>query len=579
MSGLQVERLSLAYHPSQPVVRDVSHYFAEGKITGIVGANASGKSTLLRACARLMRPAEGSVVLDGHAIHHVPTREVARRLGLMVQQPHAPEAIRVHDLVRRGRFPHQRFFHASGREDERAVRRALALSEMSVHRDRPVDELSGGQRQRAWIAMVLAQQTDIILFDEPTTYLDLRHRRQILALLNRLNRLEGRTIVAVLHDVNEALELCDEILAMRSGRILAAGDPAAVLSPDVLESTFGVECDRIIGHGSAFLVGTSHAVGTVTADHGSAGAADDIGPRSPVALRSVGVSSGYSGRPVLHEVSLEVPRGAITAIVGPNACGKSTLLRTVAALHPTTSGHIEILGGRLSPPRSRARSVSVLHQEPSVPTGVTVEELVAVGRHPHQRWYARWTAADRRAVSGAMEMANVAELATQPVASLSGGQRRRAFLAMAIAQEAEILLLDEPTTFMDIANQARVLDVVYRLAVGGGRTVVLVLHEIWQAMRYADHIVVMRDGRIVLSGPPEAVAESTAAGEAFGVELHVVTDPLTGKPLLLPAALGAPDEPAPPRDRRRRPAPATKARCSAPQGKEDPYADVGKDTE
>jgi iron complex transport system ATP-binding protein len=212
----------------------------DGAVTAVIGPNGCGKSTLLRALGRLLRPRGGEVLLDGQRIDKLPTREVARVLGMLPQSPVAPEGITVADLVTRGRHPHQAWFRQWSRDDEAVV--ALAMEETGVLdlADRPVDALSGGQRQRAWIAMALAQGTDLLLLDEATTHLDLAHAVDVLDLVDRLND-RGRTVVMVLHDLNLAARYADHLVAMRAGRIVAAGPPREVLTPQLLADVFGLQ--------------------------------------------------------------------------------------------------------------------------------------------------------------------------------------------------------------------------------------------------------------------------------------------------------------------------------------------------
>lgn len=239
---LSARDLSIAYGPGDPVVRDLTLAIPDGRITALVGPNASGKSTLLRALARLLRPRAGSVLLDGSDIHRLPSREVATRLGLLPQAPLAPDGLTVEELVGRGRHPHQRWFQQWSREDEAAVERALTLTGTLPLRQRPVDALSGGQRQRAWIAMALAQETPLLLLDEPTTWLDLAHQVEVLDLLHRLNREEGRTIVLVIHDLNLASRYADHLVAMSAGQVRVVGRPADVVSAAMVQEIFGVAC-------------------------------------------------------------------------------------------------------------------------------------------------------------------------------------------------------------------------------------------------------------------------------------------------------------------------------------------------
>ncbi|GAA3341875.1 ABC transporter ATP-binding protein [Amorphoplanes nipponensis] len=217
----------------------------EGRITAIIGPNACGKSTLLRALSRLLKPSAGEVLLDGRDIHTRPAREVARRLGLLPQSSVAPDGITAAELVARGRFPHQRLIRQWSAEDEAAVVAAMAATGVTELSGELVDTLSGGQRQRVWVAMVLAQQTPIVLLDEPTTFLDIAHQIELLELCVRLNREQGTTMLAVLHDLNQAARYADHLVVMKAGAIVAQGDPRAVLTAELVADVFGLGC-RII---------------------------------------------------------------------------------------------------------------------------------------------------------------------------------------------------------------------------------------------------------------------------------------------------------------------------------------------
>jgi len=234
-----------AGYDGREILHDLSLEIAPGRITAIVGANACGKSTLLRALARLLAPTRGEVLLDGRAIHREPTRALARRLGLLPQSPLAPEGITVADLVGRGRHPHHGPLSRWTREDDAAVAEALAATATADLAERAVDELSGGQRQRAWIAMALAQRTELLLLDEPTTYLDVAHQLEVLDLLTDLNRARGTTVVMVLHDLNLAARYADALVAMVAGRVHAAGPPERVLTEATVREVFGLE-SRVI---------------------------------------------------------------------------------------------------------------------------------------------------------------------------------------------------------------------------------------------------------------------------------------------------------------------------------------------
>ena len=240
-SRLSGRRLTLGYD-DRTVVESLDVDILDGRVSAIIGANACGKSTLLRGLARLLRPRAGEVLLDGAPILDRDQREVARVLGLLPQTPVAPDGITVGDLVSRGRHPHQGWFRQWKASDDAAVAAALEATDTAGLVRRPLRELSGGQRQRVWVAMALAQQTDLLLLDEPTTFLDISHQVELLRLLRDLNRSTGRTIVTVLHDLNLACRYSDHLIVMGEGRILAEGEPAAVMTAELVEKAFGLPC-------------------------------------------------------------------------------------------------------------------------------------------------------------------------------------------------------------------------------------------------------------------------------------------------------------------------------------------------
>jgi iron complex transport system ATP-binding protein len=245
MSILRAENLSLSYD-TLPIVKSLDLETPSGQVTALIGPNGCGKSTLLRGLARLLKPQQGSVLLDGQAIHSMPTKQLAKELGILPQAPVAPEGISVRELVAQGRYPHQDWFQQWSHEDEEALQKALTLTGLLDLTDRSVDTLSGGQRQRAWIAMALAQETNILLLDEPTTYLDLAHQLEVLDLLRQLNK-EGKTIVMVLHDLNHAASYADHLIALADGKIVAQGTPQEVITEKIVLDVFHVE-SRIIIH-------------------------------------------------------------------------------------------------------------------------------------------------------------------------------------------------------------------------------------------------------------------------------------------------------------------------------------------
>jgi iron complex transport system ATP-binding protein len=237
---LRADGITIDYN-GHVVVDGLDIAIPDGEVTAIIGPNACGKSTLLRALARLLRPSVGQVILDGEQIHKLPTKEVARRLGLLPQAPISPEGIIVVDLIARGRTPHQRLFQQWSEADESAVRSALDATGTADLANRPVDKLSGGQRQRVWIAMALAQETELLLLDEPTTFLDIAHQIDVLDLVQQLNRERGRTVVVVLHNLNLACRYATHVVAMHDGSLVAAGRPSEVITTDTVRDVFGLE--------------------------------------------------------------------------------------------------------------------------------------------------------------------------------------------------------------------------------------------------------------------------------------------------------------------------------------------------
>ncbi|MBO8195375.1 ABC transporter ATP-binding protein [Streptomyces oryzae] len=253
-------------------------------------------------------------------------------------------------------------------------------------------------------------------------------------------------------------------------------------------------------------------------------------------LSTRGLELRYGAKAVVQDLDLELPGDAVTAIVGPNACGKSTLLRGLARLLDPAAGTVALDGADIHrmPARALARRMGLLPQQPVTPEAITVEALVRLGRFPHQRLLAPWSAADQAAVEAALERTGTLPLRDQHVDRLSGGQRQRAWIALALAQDTELLLLDEPTTFLDLRHQLDVLDLVADLHTDAGRTVVMVLHDLGQAARYADHMVVMKDGRPAAAGPPGEVLDAELVASVFDVDCRIVPDPETGTPLVVP---------------------------------------------
>ncbi len=257
---------------------------------------------------------------------------------------------------------------------------------------------------------------------------------------------------------------------------------------------------------------------------------------APSRLGARNVTSGYGHVTVLDDLHLDIPTGVVTTIIGPNGCGKSTLLRTLARLIKPSSGHVVLDGADIARLKSKqiATTMGLLPQSPLAPEGLTVGDLVARGRHPHQSWLRQWSSDDAEVVDAALEQTGVRDLADRPVDSLSGGQRQRVWISMTLAQGTDLLLLDEPTTYLDLSHALDVLDLVDELS-GQGRTVVMVLHDLNLAIRYSDHIIAMRDGAVVAQGTPAEVISEQMLRETFGLHSKVIDDPVApGRPCIIP---------------------------------------------
>ncbi len=253
-------------------------------------------------------------------------------------------------------------------------------------------------------------------------------------------------------------------------------------------------------------------------------------------VRTEALVSGYGTTRIVDGIDLDVPAGRISAIVGANACGKSTLLKTISRLLPAQSGSVLLDGQSIDsiPTKQLARTLGLLPQQPISPEGIVVADLVGRGRHPHQKLFRSWTAEDDLAVTEALTATGVLDLADRAVDELSGGQRQRVWIAMALAQQTDILLLDEPTTFLDVAHQIEVLDLLTDLNGTRGTTIVMVLHDINLAARYADHLFALRRGRLIASGAPSDVVTAELVRDVFDLDALVITDPVSATPLVLP---------------------------------------------
>ncbi|MEV0193958.1 ABC transporter ATP-binding protein [Kitasatospora purpeofusca] len=289
--------------------------------------------------------------------------------------------------------------------------------------------------------------------------------------------------------------------------------------------------DSITGSRPGRTTGSGSGSATEAGAEAAAGSGSGKVPR----LAARGVTVGYGERTVIDSLDVTVPTGVVTTIIGPNGCGKSTLLRTLSRLLRPSRGAVVLDGEDIATLRTRdvAKKLGLLPQSPVAPEGLTVADLVARGRHPHQSWLRQWSSDDASVVEGALAMTGVSELADRPVDSLSGGQRQRIWISMTLAQGTDLLLLDEPTTYLDLAHAIDVLDLVDDLH-ESGCTVVMVLHDLNLAARYSDNLIVMKAGAVLAQGHPRDVVTAELLHEAFGLRARVIDDPVGDRPLVVP---------------------------------------------
>jgi iron complex transport system ATP-binding protein len=337
----------------------------------------------------------------------------------------------------------------------------------------------------------------------------------------------------VLHDINEAARASDYLVAMRDGAIIHEGTTHEVIRPEILRDVYGVETD-VYQHPTLnhpFCVPRStQATAPDTQRRGGDGFSID------------GINTGYGKRVVLENLSVEIEAGRVTSIIGPNACGKSTLVRTCARLLKPGQGQVHLGSDQVhkGSHRKLARRLALLAQGQMPPSGFLVEDLVASGRIPHQGFFRQWSAEDEDVVNDALHRSNLTEMRFREIDTLSGGQRQRCWFAMCLAQNTPVILLDEPTTFLDISAQLDMLDMAHRLNREEGRTVVMILHDLNMAAKYSDTIVAMKDGKVMAVGTPAEVLTPQILHDVFEIEAVVTTDERSGVPVVIPLGTAKP---------------------------------------
>ncbi|GGC80252.1 cobalamin ABC transporter ATP-binding protein [Tersicoccus solisilvae] len=395
--SLRADAVTLGYD-GRTVVDGLTVALPPGKITVIVGANACGKSTLLRGLSRLLTPRSGAVLLDGKDVHRYPAKELARRVGLLPQAPTAPEAVTAVDLVTRGRYPHQGFFQQTTQEDRDAVAEAMVATGTLDLAARPVDELSGGQRQRVWIAMALAQQTGVLLLDEPTTYLDVTHQIEVLDLITDLNRTRGTTIALVLHDVNLASRYADHLIAMKGGAVVAEGAPGAILTADRVREVFGLDArvltDPVSGTPMIVPIGRHHRATTTPGDPPRPDAPRTDAPWAMRRLTDTGpTDTDPTDTPADHAGPVRPPRGGAPMTTATTSIAPIVAIDAeVIAVHRLSPHYRRIVfGGPGLEQFGPDRDPLDLRIKLLIPTPGRPAPMLEV---TDDGWYQRWLAAD-----------------------------------------------------------------------------------------------------------------------------------------------------------------------------------------
>ncbi|WKD62143.1 putative siderophore transport system ATP-binding protein YusV [Corynebacterium ciconiae DSM 44920] len=527
-SSIRAEDLTVRYtRRGEAVIEGLNLTIGPG-VTALIGPNGCGKSTLLRTLSRLIRPSGGAVWVDGHQLARLSKKSAARLVAVLGQHGATSSGMTVRDVVSKGRYPYQGLFQPQTHTDMRAVDEALEHCGITQFADHAVDALSGGQKQRAWIAMTLAQTTPIVFLDEPTSYLDIGAEQRVLELISAIAA-RGIRVIVVLHDVNSAAQVADTVVVMRRGQIIASGPCQEVLTSELHRSVFGLECHFLHARNRTALM-----------PHLGAGVAAPREAAPPAALSAREIRTGYGDTTVSDGLSMEIPQGMITGVIGPNGCGKSTLVRTLTGIVAPQAGTVEcattagVSTVHALSAQQRGRHIAVLAQHATALEGFSVEDVVSAGRHPHRRRLHSWSSEDEQAVEEALALADIVPLRHRPLGHLSGGQQQRVWLARALAQDTPVLVLDEPTTYLDRTHQVALMEAVAERNATTGVTVLMVLHDINLAARYCHHMIAMNDGQIVAKGRPSEVLTAERIAELYGaeVDIHHVDD----SPVVVPVS-------------------------------------------
>lgn len=487
--SIQLNELKLSYGDNA-ILKGLTHRFPPNSISCILGKNGCGKSTLLKTISKFLYPSYGNVLLSGQDINTMNSKQIALKLGFLTQSSDDHKGLTVYQLVKRGRYPHNGLLQVESTNDEKIINEALALTELNDISHKDLDEISGGQKQRAWIAMILAQDTDILLLDEPTTFLDIHHRQEIIKLINKLKNDYNKTIVAVVHDLYESQKISDYIIGIKDGIILQEGLSKDILNKKFIENLYDVKCDEYkFNNESYFLPSKEYNVNEVYTNNDHTYLVSNL-------------YISYGDYPVLKDLDLTLKRRKIHCIMGINGSGKSTLIKAIVGEQKLNSGTINLYNKDISSYKVKelSKKISYLSQEETLPSGFTVEEYVNLGRFPYTKWYKQWTRKDREIVYESLKAVGAEDLMKCNLLNLSGGQQQRVRIARLLAQKSEVLVLDEPCSFLDIKGQKEVLDCIEKIAKNENKTIIMILHDPWQAALYGQELHIIKDMQVIFSG-------------------------------------------------------------------------------
>lgn len=490
---IKVKNLTSSYGGSD-IIKGITHNFPRQSISCIIGQNGCGKSTFLKTLSKMLNNYNGSIYISSKDINKMSSKDIALKLGFLTQSSEAHKGLTVYDLVSRGRYPHKGILQINSPKDKEIIENAIKLTELKDIKHKNLDEISGGQKQRAWIAMIVAQDTDILLLDEPTTYLDIHHREEVIRLIKKLKDSYNKTIVAVLHDIYESQLLSDYIIGIKEGVIIRDGKSIDVINKEFLEELYEVQCDEYKLEDKSYFLPNVELINSKNNNTNSS----DI-------YRISNLNLSYGKHNVLKNINLNFKKGLIHSVMGINGSGKSSLIKAMVRDNKLVNGELILSNKNLETYSNKELSLQVayLPQEEELPNGFTVEEYVNLGRFSYNRWYKQWTKDDKRVVFESLKKVGAEKYIDSNLMNLSGGQQQRVRIARLLAQNSDTLFLDEPCSFLDIKGQKEVLDCIRDISINEKKTVIMILHDPWQATLYGDELHIIDNNRVKFSGKKE----------------------------------------------------------------------------